>query len=347
LGSDSARARDTKRQLCILVPVFNEAAVLPLLMTRLDAALATIPAEIRVLFIDDGSTDATPHELARIANNDARVGVIRLARNFGKEVAMTAGLDHADADAVVILDADLQDPPELIRTFWAHFEQGADVAFGVRASRAGESWLKRFTAATFYRLIDRLSDTPIPRDTGDFRLMSRRAVDALRQLRERHRFMKGLFGWVGFNQVAVAYHREPRAAGSSKFNFWKLWNFALEGITSFSTVPLRIATYVGLATALVAFVYGAIIIAKTLMFGEPVRGYPSLMSVMLFLGGVQLVALGIIGEYLGRMYEESKRRPLYLISDTIGMPSRDADGAQVGGIQLSRVGVKPRGDRSQ
>ncbi|MBL0030489.1 MAG: glycosyltransferase family 2 protein [Rhodanobacteraceae bacterium] len=317
MSTESAPSRDATQRLCILVPVFNEAPVLRLLMPRLDAALATIDAAVSVLFIDDGSTDATPHELAAIANNDARVSVLRLTRNFGKEAAMTAGLDHANADAVVILDADLQDPPEVIREFWARFEQGADVVYGVRISRAGESWLKRFTAATFYRLIDRLSDTPIPRDTGDFRLLSRRAVDALKQVRERHRFMKGLFGWVGFTQVPVHYHREPRAAGTSKFNFWKLWNFALEGITSFSTVPLRIATWIGLLTALVAFVYGAVIIAKTLIYGEPVRGYPSLMSVVLFLGGVQLVALGIIGEYLGRMYEESKRRPLYLIGDSI------------------------------
>ena len=317
MSTESAPSRDATQRLCILVPVFNEAPVLRLLMPRLDAALATIDAAVSVLFIDDGSTDATPHELAAIANNDARVSVLRLTRNFGKEAAMTAGLDHANADAVVILDADLQDPPEVIREFWARFEQGADVVYGVRISRAGESWLKRFTAATFYRLIDRLSDTPIPRDTGDFRLLSRRAVDALKQVRERHRFMKGLFGWVGFTQVPVHYHREPRAAGTSKFNFWKLWNFALEGITSFSTVPLRIATWIGLLTALVAFVYGAVIIAKTLIYGEPVRGYPSLMSVVLFLGGVQLVALGIIGEYLGRMYEETKRRPLYLIGDSI------------------------------
>ena len=240
---------------------------------------------------------------------------------------MTAGLDHTDADAVVIIDADLQDPPEVIATFWQHFEQGADVVYGVRSSRAGESWLKRFTAATFYRLIDRMSDTPIPRDTGDFRLMSRRAVAALRQLRERHRFMKGLFAWVGFKQVPVHYHRDPRAAGKSKFNFWKLWNFALEGITSFSTVPLRVATYFGLFTASVAFVYGAVIVAKTLLYGEPVRGYPSLMSVVLFLGGVQLVALGVIGEYLGRMYEETKRRPLYLIGDCLRVTPLDGTNA--------------------
>ncbi|MBI2397099.1 MAG: glycosyltransferase family 2 protein [Xanthomonadales bacterium] len=320
MSTVSTPTATTARRLCVIVPVYNEAAVLPLLMPRLDSALATLPAAIEVLFVDDGSRDATPQELARIANNDARVRVLRLARNFGKEAAMTAGLDHADADAVVILDADLQDPPEVIREFWTQFEQGADVVYGVRASRAGESWLKRFTAATFYRLIDRMSDTPIPRDTGDFRLLSRRAVEALRQLRERHRFMKGLFGWVGFTQVPVRYHREPRAAGSSKFNFWKLWNFALEGFTSFSTVPLRLATYVGLLTATIAFGYGAVIIAKTLLYGEPVRGYPSLMSVVLFLGGVQLVALGIIGEYLGRMYEESKRRPLYLL-DSVTPPA--------------------------
>jgi glycosyltransferase involved in cell wall biosynthesis len=313
LTRDSVPLRDATRRLCIVVPVYNEAAVLPLLMPRLDAALASIPADIGVLFVDDGSTDATPQELARIANNDARIGVLRLTRNFGKEAAMTAGLDHAEGDAVVIIDADLQDPPEVIATFWRHFEEGADVVYGVRSSRAGESWLKRLTAATFYRVIDRMSDTPIPRDTGDFRLMSRRAVEALRQVRERHRFMKGLFAWVGFRQVPVKYHRDPRAAGKSKFNFWKLWNFALEGITSFSTVPLRVATYFGLLTASVAFVYGAIIVAKTLLYGEPVRGYPSLMSVVLFLGGVQLVALGIIGEYLGRVYGETKQRPMYLI----------------------------------
>ena len=311
-----ALATSSQPTLCIVIPVYNEAMALPLLGDRLTAALVGIPADIRILFVDDGSVDATAQTLVAIANNDARVRVIRLARNFGKEAAMTAGLDHADADAVVLIDADLQDPPELIRTFWTHFEQGADVVYGVRASRAGESWLKRFTAATFYRLIDRMSDTPIPRDTGDFRLMSRRVVDALKQLRERHRFMKGLFGWVGFRQVAVRYHREPRAAGTSKFNFWRLWNFALEGITSFSTVPLRIATYLGLLTAVGAFGYGALIIGKTLLYGEAVRGYPSLMAVVLFLGGVQLVALGVIGEYLGRIYNESKHRPLYLIAET-------------------------------
>lgn len=228
---------------------------------------------------------------------------------------MTAGLDHANADAVVILDADLQDPPEVIREFWARFEQGADVVYGVRISRAGESWLKRFTAATFYRLIDRLSDTPIPRDTGDFRLLSRRAMDALKRVRERQRFMKGLFAWVGFRQKAVVYHRDPRFAGETKWNYWRLWNFAIEGITSFSSAPLKLATYVGSATSLLAFLFALWVLGKALVRGDAVQGYPSLMLVILFLGGVQLMALGVIGEYLGRMYVESKQRPLYLIDE--------------------------------
>ena len=197
--------------------------------------------------------------------------------------------------------------------FVARWRQGFDVVYGTRTSRQGESLLKRATAAGFYRVMARLSSTPVPRDTGDFRLMSRRALDALGRLRERNRFMKGLFAWVGFSQCSVPYERSPRSAGRTKFNYWRLWNFALEGITSFSTAPLRVATYLGVATALAAFGFGAWIIAKTLMYGDPVPGYPSLMTVILFLGGIQLMALGVIGEYLGRMYEESKQRPLYLV----------------------------------
>jgi glycosyltransferase involved in cell wall biosynthesis len=283
---------------------------------RVFAALEGLPADPTLLFVDDGSTDGSDRILAGLAAQDSRIGYIRLARNFGKEVAMSAGLDAADADAVLILDADLQDPPELVHEFWKHFEAGYDNIYGVRRSRAGESILKRATAALFYRLIDRMSRTPIPRDTGDFRLLSRRAVLALRQIRERNRFMKGLFGWVGHRTIGVSYERAPRIAGTSKFNYWKLWNFALEGITSFSTVPLRLATYVGALTALAAFVYGAIIVVKTLVYGDPVPGYPSLMVVMLFLGGIQLIALGMIGEYLGRLFEESKMRPLYLVDES-------------------------------
>ncbi len=305
----------TRPSLCILIPVFNEAEALPMLVPRVLAALADVPADLRLLLVDDGSTDGSGEQLAKLAAQDDRIGYVRLARNFGKEIAMSAGLDVADADAVVLLDADLQDPPEVVLEFWKYFEQGYDNVYGVRRSRAGETALKKITAAGFYRVIDRMSRTPIPRDTGDFRLLSRRAVMALRQLRERNRFMKGLFGWVGFRSIGVPYERAPRVAGTSKFNYWKLWNFALEGITSFSTVPLRLATYIGAGTAGVAFVFGAWIVFKTLAYGESVRGYPSLMVVMLFLGGVQLIALGLIGEYLGRLFEESKMRPLYLVDD--------------------------------
>jgi glycosyltransferase involved in cell wall biosynthesis len=304
-------------RLCVVIPCFNEEAVLAQCHARVSAILDTLPGAHTVLYVDDGSRDGSAGVLRELAARDARVGVLRLSRNFGKEIALSAGLDHADGDAVVVMDADLQDPPELIPVLLAQFDQGYDVVYGVRRSRAGESWLKRATAAVFYRLIGKLSRTPVPADTGDFRLLSHRAVLALRQLRERHRFMKGLFGWVGFRQIGVEYDRAPRAAGSTKWNWWKLWNFALEGITSFSTGPLRVATYVGLATSVFAFGYGLWVIAKTLLFGDPVRGYPSLMVVILFLGGIQLMALGMIGEYLGRLYEESKQRPMYLIEETL------------------------------
>jgi glycosyltransferase involved in cell wall biosynthesis len=236
-----------------------------------------------------------------------------LSRNFGKEAALTAGLDRVEHGAALILDADGQDPPELIPKFVAKWREGFDDVHGTRVSRQGEGLLKRGTAHLFYRVIGRLSNTPIPRDTGDFRLLSPRALAALRELRERHRFMKGLFGWLGFKQVAIPYERDARVAGSSKFNFWKLWNFALEGVTSFTTAPLRFATYLGVATALLAFVYAVWVVIKALFWGDAVAGWPTMMAVILFLGGVQLVALGLIGEYLGRLYVESKQRPLYLV----------------------------------
>ncbi|MGD9582644.1 MAG: glycosyltransferase family 2 protein [Lysobacterales bacterium] len=309
-----------RRSLCVIVPVYNEAESLPVLLPRLLAVLSGLAVQSRILFVDDGSDDASASVIEAAAEAHSEVGWLRLARNFGKEAALTAGLDHAEADAVVVIDADLQDPPELIVEFWRQFELGFDVVYGQRSARAGEGWLKRTTAALFYRLINWLSRTPLPRDSGDFRLLSRRAVLALRQLRERHRFMKGMFSWVGYRQTAVLYQRAARAAGVSKFNYWRLWNFALEGITSFSTIPLRVSGYVGLLTALSSFGFGLWIVFKTLVYGEPVRGYPSLMTVVLFLGGIQLMALGMIGEYLGRLYEESKQRPLYLI-DTRHFPS--------------------------
>jgi glycosyltransferase involved in cell wall biosynthesis len=302
--------------LTVVVAAFNEAEALPVLHPRVAAVLDGLRGDGvdgRVLYVDDGSSDGTWAALQRIAAADPRVSLLRLSRNFGKEAALTAGLDRVEAGAALILDADAQDPPELIPQFVAKWREGYDDVHGTRIARDGEGLLKRGTAHVFYRLIGRLSKTPIPEDTGDFRLLSPRALAALRQLRERHRFMKGLFGWVGFEQVAIPYQRDARIAGRSKFNFWKLWNFALEGITSFTTAPLRLATYLGVLTALLAFVYALWIVGKALLWGDAVAGWPTMMAVILFLGGVQLVALGLIGEYLGRLYMESKQRPLYLV----------------------------------
>ncbi len=304
----------TADRLTVVVAAYNEADALPRLHPRIAAVLDAMPGiDGRMIYVDDGSNDGTWPVMQRLAAQDPRVALLRLSRNFGKEAALTAGLDHIDAGAALILDADGQDPPELIPQFVEKWREGYDDVHGTRIEREGESWLKKATAHGFYRVIGRLSKTPIPQDTGDFRLLSPRALNALRQLRERQRFMKGLFGWVGFNQTAIAYQRDARIAGQTKFNFWRLWNFALEGITSFSTAPLRIATYLGVGTALLAFVYALWVVFKALRWGDPVAGWPTMMAVILLLGGVQLMALGLIGEYLGRLYAEAKQRPLYLV----------------------------------
>ena len=301
--------------LTVVIAAYNEHDALPLLHARLRPVLDALDMPTYVVYIDDGSSDDTWAVLQQLAVADNRIGLLRLSRNFGKERALTAGLDRVAQGAALVLDADGQDPPELIPEFVARWHAGEDVVYGTRLARDGESWLKRASASAFYRVMNHLSRTPIPRDTGDFRLLSRRALDALGQMRESGRFMKGLFAWVGYRQSAVPYRREPRLAGRSKFNYWKLWNFALDGITGFSTVPLRAATYLGVLTALIAFGFGTWTILKTLLWGEAVPGYPTLMTVVLFLGGIQLIALGVIGEYLGRLYEESKQRPLYLVAD--------------------------------
>jgi polyisoprenyl-phosphate glycosyltransferase len=299
--------------LAVVVPAYNESDGLREFQRRLGLVFDALDLACSVLYVDDGSRDDTWDVMESLRAADPRVATLKLSRNFGKELALTAGIDHVDADAVVVIDADLQDQPELIPEFVARWREGYDVVYGTRSNRAGETALKKFTSAAFYRVMERMSDLPVPRDTGDFRLMSRRVVDALKLLRERQRFMKGLFTWVGFSQASVVYDRDPRFAGDSKWNYWKLWNFALEGITSFSSFPLRLATYVGFVAALIAFVFGVVVFVKALFFGDPVRGYPSLMVVVLFLGGAQLMALGMIGEYLGRTYVESKQRPLYFV----------------------------------
>lgn len=299
--------------ISVIAPAYNEQEVLPAFHKRLSAVFDNLSCELEVVYVNDGSSDGTLEVLRELRSHDPRVSIIDLSRNFGKEIAMTAGFDHACGDAVVVIDTDLQDPPETIPEMIRYWRDGYDVVYAQRTARDGETWLKKATAAAFYRVIQRVSRVKVPQDAGDFRLMSRRAVIALNKLREQHRFMKGLFAWIGFPQKALPYKRDPRFAGETKWNYWKLWNFALEGITSFTITPLKIATYLGILLSFGAFAYAAAIIYKTLMFGDPVRGYPSLMVVVLLLGGIQLAVLGIIGEYLGRMFDETKNRPLYFL----------------------------------
>lgn len=301
--------------LSVVIPAFNEAEVLPEFHRRLSQTLRGLALDSEIIYVNDGSKDATADILRTLRKDDPRVAIVDLSRNFGKEIAMTAGLDHASGDAVVIIDADLQDPPELIPELVEHWRAGYDDVYARRMSRDGENFIKRATAHLFYRLLHALSNIDIPPDTGDFRLLSRRAVDSLKQLKEQHRFMKGLFNWVGFERKEVLYKRDPRGAGKSKWNYWRLWNFALEGITSHTTAPLHLASYLGILVALFAFIYALFMVYDVLVHGNPVAGYPSLMVTMLFLGGVQLITLGVIGEYLGRVFDESKRRPLYVVKD--------------------------------
>jgi glycosyltransferase involved in cell wall biosynthesis len=301
--------------LSVVVPAYNEAPVLPAFHRRLATVMDGLGLGWEVVYVDDGSSDGTLGLLLTLKMERPEVALVALSRNFGKEAALTAGLDHARGrDAVIVIDADLQDPPELIPALIAAWREGVDVVYAQRRSRAGETWLKRATANTFYRLMGRIGGpVRLPPDTGDFRLMSRRAVDALLRLRERHRFMKGLFAWVGFPSRAVLYDRDPRVAGTTKWNYRQLWTLSLEGITSFTTLPLRVATWLGLGTAAFALLYGGWVVLKALLYGNPVPGYPSLMTVILLLGGVQLITLGVIGEYLGRIFNETKGRPLYIV----------------------------------
>jgi glycosyltransferase involved in cell wall biosynthesis len=303
------------RRISVIVPVFDEQDVLPEFHRRLLLSLGNLDLESEIVYIDDGSRDGTALLLAGFQEHSPRCEVIHLSRNFGKEAAMTAGLDHVSGDAVVIIDADLQDPPELIPELVRQWrELGHDVVYAQRRTRRGETWIRRGLVGSFYWVMSHLGEAPLPPQAGDFRLLSRPAVDALRRLPERHRFMKGLFTWVGFSQIAVPYDRDPRYSGRSKWNYRKLWRFSVEGITSFSTMPLRIASGLGFLIAFVSGLYGVFLIARRLLEGADVPGYTSLMVVILFLGGVQLITLGILGEYVGRTFNEVKRRPLYLIS---------------------------------
>ena len=310
---------DKRPTLSVVVPAFNEAEGITEFHLRLVAAMEAL-GSWEAIYVDDGSNDTTRETVELLRLDDPRIALISLSRNFGKEIATTAGLDHARGEAVIVIDADLQDPPEVIPELVAAWRHGFDTVCARRRVRAGETTVKKLTAHTFYRLMSHTGQVKLPPDTGDFRLMSRRVVQAVCQLREQHRFMKGLFAWVGFPSTTVLYDRAPRYIGRGKWNYWKLWNLALEGITSFTVMPLKIATYLGLAVALLSVAFGAQVIVKTLLFGNPVAGYPSLMTVMLFLGGVQLMTLGVMGEYLGRVFNETKQRPLYLVERFL--PSR-------------------------
>lgn len=304
--------------ISVVVPVYNEQENLDYLFQRLLGVLQGLGLIYEIICINDGSRDDTLKGLVDYHHRYPEIKIVNLSRNFGKEIALSAGLDYTQGKVVVIIDADLQDPPELIGELLGKWREGYDVVYATRRSRAGETWLKRFTAFGFYRVLNLLSEVAIPDNTGDFRLLDRRVVEALRQLPERNRFMKGLFSWVGYKQTAVMFDRPPRHRGSSSWNYWKLWNFALEGLTSFSFMPLKIWSYVGLAIAIPAVFYATYLILRTLIFGIDVPGYASLMVAVLFFGGIQLVTLGVIGEYLGRIYQEVKGRPLYFVRDIYG-----------------------------
>lgn len=305
--------------LSVVIPCFNEADSLRETHRRLTAVAAGLPAlEIEWLYVNDGSRDATLSVLRELANEDARIRVISFARNFGHQLAVTAGIDAAQGDALVIIDADLQDPPELIVEMVAQWQAGYDVVYGTRIDRAGESWFKLASARAFYRLLNRLSEVPIPLDTGDFRLISRRVADALRAMPERDRFLRGMVSWVGFRQVALPYRRAPRYAGSSQYPLRKMFRFATDGILSFSSAPLRLSVSLGIAAAGLALAGILYALVLRLFTDIWVEGWTALMIAVLFIGGVQLISIGILGAYVGRIYNEIKRRPLYVVDERIG-----------------------------
>ena len=311
------RSRRGKR-LSLVIPMHNEEPVLADLFERLDATVGKLGLDLEIVCVDDGSRDSTLELLRERARTDKRIRALSLSRNFGKEAALTAGLEAATGQMVVPLDADLQDPPELIGEFVTLWEQGYDVVYGVRADRSSDTPVKRATANLVYRLFNSVSDYPIPASTGDFRLMDRCVIEALNRLPERNRFMKGLFAWVGFKQVGVPYTRPARMAGETAWGYRKLFHFAVDGVTAFTTLPLRVWTLVGIGAAVLALGAGVALIVRVLIVGRDVPGYASLMVALLFAFALQMIALGVMGEYIGRMYQEVKGRPTYLVKDRIG-----------------------------
>jgi len=315
-------------ELSIFVPMYNETDNLIQFFSRLETVLNRLKISYEIVCVNDGSTDKTLAQLLEHKKHNPFIKIVELSRNFGKEIALTAGIEHTSGSAVIPIDADLQDQPELIGELLAKWREGYDMVYATRRIRRGETFIKRFTAKLFYRVIDAMSDIYIPKNTGDFRLMDRSVINALSQLPERTRFMKGLFAWVGFKQTAIYYDREPRQAGESKWNYWRLWNFAIDGITSFSALPLKMWSYIGLFLSFMSMLYATFLIVRTLIMGIDIPGYASMMVVILFLGGIQLITLGVIGEYLGRIYTEVKGRPLYLVRRLYGFKTEENNGTQ-------------------
>lgn len=310
-------------EISIIVPLYNESDSIEHLFARLTPVLKRLNTNYEIICINDGSQDDTLPKLIKFSQQDSAIKVVNLSRNFGKEIALTAGIDYANGAAVIPIDADLQDPPELIAQLITKWREGYDVVYATRRSRQGESWIKRTSAKAFYQTIGKMSRVPIPGNTGDFRLLDRRVVEALKKLPERTRFMKGLFAWVGYKQTSVLFDREPRQSGKTTWNYWKLWNFALDGIISFSFLPLKVWSYIGVTISFISLLYALMLVIRTLIFGVDVPGYASLMVAILFLGGIQLITLGVLGEYLGRVYEEVKGRPLYFVREEYGFDNQN------------------------
>lgn len=306
------------KKLSVIVPCKNEEEVLDKFYERTIKVIKQLTSDYEIIFINDGSTDNTLNVMLKLSEKDNNILVIDLSRNFGKELALTAGIDASTGEAVVPIDADLQDPPELMKDMWAKWKEGFDVVYATRTTRQGESFLKKFTAKMFYILMSKIVVINIPKNTGDFRLMDKKVVEALKELRERNRFMKGLFSWVGFKQYSLLYVREPRFAGKTKFKFFKLLDFAVDGITSFTYSPLRIASFLGFITFFFSMIYALFIVIHRLTTQNDISGYASTIVFILFFGGVQLLSVGLIGEYIGRIYEEVKQRPLYLVKQIYG-----------------------------
>lgn len=316
----------SEKRVSLIVPMYNEELAIPDFFKVVLPIIKAQACAFEIVCVNDGSRDGTLQSLQIMASQHPEIRIVDLARNFGKENALSAGLDYASGDAIIFMDADLQDPPSLIPQFIEKWQAGYDVVYGKRASRMADSKLKRITAALFYKTFNAMSDVPVPEQAGDCRLIDKRVADVLRQFPERNRFMKGLLNWVGFNQVAVEFERPARSQGQTKWNLWQLWNFALDGITGFTTIPLRVWSYLGAASAIFAFFYAIYLMAYTVITGGDVPGYASIMVAILFLGGIQLIGLGVNGEYLGRLYQEVKHRPIYIVNRTYGFE----DGADKG-----------------